>query len=216
VRYPFTDANGRLLYEKLRYERPDPDSPKGYEKSFLFRRPSKNGIGKPLGDLGDTPRVLYNLQGLATDLGAPVHVTEGEKNADDLLSRNLLATTVGGGWGNIDLERLRGRDVYVHEDCDDAGPKKSAAAAKALYDVAKSVRIVRLPGLDDREDVSDWLRGGYTVADLIEQCLAAPLYQPESGPSPQKDEVTLMWERMSDVEPEPVDWIWSGRIAAAS
>jgi putative DNA primase/helicase len=37
----------------------------------------------------------------------------------------------------------------------------------------------------------------------------------EPSPQPKKkaNEVELVWDRMSDIEPEPVDWIWTGRLA---
>src|SRR5262249_34398410 len=41
--YPYTTADGIELYQKLRYERPNPNEPKGYEKTFLIRRPDGNG-----------------------------------------------------------------------------------------------------------------------------------------------------------------------------
>ena len=56
----------------------------------------------------------------------------------------------------IALIPLKGRDVLILEDNDDAGRKKAEIAAKALYCVAKTTRVVRLPGLGHGQDVSDW------------------------------------------------------------
>ena len=56
------------------------------------------------------------------------------------------------------MRRGARRPQHHHpEDNDDAGRTKALAAARALHGKAKTVRIVALPDLPDKGDVSDWL-----------------------------------------------------------
>jgi hypothetical protein len=209
TQHPYVNRDGVLLYETVRYKRRR-DEPKK-----MWARHNKDGTW--YWGAGTDERVLYRLQNLITaDPDESCHIAEGEKDADRLASLNLLATTVAfGNWDGVDLEPLRGRAVYVHEDNNDTGRKKAAEAAAAVHRVARSVRIVRLPGLREDKDVSDWLDANDDDVELlIESCRAAPTYKPEPETPPKGEEVvTLAWDCMADVEPAPVDWIWPGYLA---
>jgi len=52
-------------------------------------------------------------------------------------------------------------------DNDEAGKKHAKIVAKNLYEIAKEIRIVELPGLPPKGDVSDWLQNGGTKEKLI-------------------------------------------------
>jgi hypothetical protein len=164
--YDYTDAAGTLLYQKLRYE------PKGFSQ----RRP--DGKGGWLTKLGDVRRVPYRLPGLAQHADGTVFVCEGEKDADRVASLGICATSVDSGhWNDETAAVLAGRDCLVLEDKDEKGRKRALEAARALHGHAKSVRIVRLPGLAEDGDVSDWLdadpdRGADELAEI---CFDAPL-----------------------------------------
>ena len=68
------------------------------------------------------------------------------------------ATCVAAGkWTDECVKALVGRDIIILEDNDDAGRVKALAAGQALDGTAESVRIVSLPDLPDKGDVSDWL-----------------------------------------------------------
>lgn len=72
--YPYTTADGIERYQKLRYERPNPNEPKGYEKTFLIRRPDGNGGW--YGEMGDE-RVLYRQQNIIdAPLDERVHIVQ--------------------------------------------------------------------------------------------------------------------------------------------
>jgi DNA primase len=62
-----------------------------------------------------------------------------------------------GKWTDSCVRALAGRDIIVLQDNDGAGEKKALEAAQALHSVAKTIRIVLLPGLKPGGDVSDWL-----------------------------------------------------------
>ena len=89
--YNYTDKDGELLFQKLRYV----DG--AGKKTFRQRKP--DGRGGWDYSLGDTPKVLYNLPAVinAVKDGFPVWVVEGEKDADTLMDLGIIATTMPGG-----------------------------------------------------------------------------------------------------------------------
>src|SRR5262249_2282535 len=59
--------------------------------------------------------------------------------------------------------------------------KKAHDAAQALHGVAKTVRVVRLPNLPEKGDVSDWLDADAgNAAKLADVCFDAPEWTPET------------------------------------
>jgi hypothetical protein len=168
--YDYRDANDELQYQVCRL---DP-------KSFRQRRP--DGKGGWIWGVGEK-RVLYRLGELLKNPYATVFFCEGEKDADNVAAAiNQCTTTIASGkWTPDCVAPLTGRDVWIIEDHDAAGRKRSADAVKHLHGVAKSVRIVRLPGLDkETNDVSKWLDADPgNAARLVDICLAAPLATPE-------------------------------------
>ena len=125
-------------------------------------------------------RVPYNLPQLIAEPTRMIYFVEGEKDADRLISAGLLSTTASQGSGAKWQPELTkwfvGRDIVVIPDNDEPGRAHADKVARALVPVARSVRIVTLPGLPDKGDVSDWLDQGGEVADLITICETAPLW----------------------------------------
>lgn len=175
--YDYTDRAGNTLYQVLRYEHPQP--PEGVSrKSFLQRRP--DGSGGWFGRVSDVAKVPYRLADFDQHAHDLLFVTEGEKDADRLTDLGFRATTVASGLWTADAVReLAGYDVFVLEDNDQAGREKAEKAAAALHGVASAVRIVRLPDLPERGDVSDWLDADPANAmRLLPIAQAAPLWKP--------------------------------------
>jgi hypothetical protein len=155
--YPYTDENGTLLYQVVRFD------PK------RFRQRRRDGNGTWTWNLRGVRRVLYGLTELVSRPDERVFVVEGEKDADRLRKLTLLATTNSGGadkWKPEYSEYLRGRDVVILPDNDALGRDHAQAVALALNGVARSIKVVPLPGLHEKEDVSDWLDAGHTISDL--------------------------------------------------
>lgn len=159
--YQYRDADGKLVFEVVRRA----------GKRFLQRRPDPAGKDGWTWNLQGVQRVLYRLpELLAAPVDSTAFVVEGEKDADRLRSLGLVATCNPGGAGKWRKEYstpLKGRHVVVLPDNDDPGRAHAAAVLKALSGVAASVRVVELPGLPEKGDVSDWLDSGHTGQELL-------------------------------------------------
>jgi hypothetical protein len=177
--FDYQDSNGTLLYQVLRFT----------PKNFRQRRP--DGNGGYIWKLTDR-RVLYRWPELRRFPDATIFVTEGEKDADRLWSIDQCATTVAAGkWTDECVQALVGRDIIILQDNDDAGRTKALEAANLLHGVANTVRVVLLPRLPERGDVSDWLDVGHSKEELIDTCLNAPLWEPQAqAVKPENKSVT--------------------------
>ncbi|WP_428558888.1 MAG: hypothetical protein ACP59X_12865 [Solidesulfovibrio sp. DCME] len=72
-------------------------------------------------------------------------------------------------------------------DNDDPGRKHARDVARQLHDLAEVVKIIELPGLPPKGDVSDWLAAGGTRESLLEMVKAAPAWEPSAeAPSDQE------------------------------
>jgi hypothetical protein len=116
---------------------------------------------------------------------ADVFICEGEKDADRLMAHGLtVVTDLAGAWQNEQNPKwlagynphLTLKNVYILPDNDDAGRVRAAYIAASLSGIAASVRIVNLPDLPEKGDVSDWLDGGGDGRTLTEICRFAPRF----------------------------------------
>jgi hypothetical protein len=132
--------------------------------------------GKPKGQ-----KIPYRLPDIAKHKHATLFIVEGEKDADRLVSLGLVATTASEGAGKwtADLNQyFSGRDVCILPDNDDPGIGHAQDIAQNLHGIAAKVRIIRLPGLPPKGDISDWLDQGGTADKLGELCLDTPEFRP--------------------------------------
>jgi hypothetical protein len=173
--YPYRDEDGAMRYQVVRL------APK---KDFRQRRPN----GAPdrwLWNMHGVEPLPYRLPELLADPNATVFVVEGEKDVDNLFNVGILATCNHGGAGKWrpEISRwLAGRHVAVVPDNDDQGRSHAGDVARKLAGIAASIRILELPDLPPKGDVSEWLARGGTADDL-DQLLAAakPAGQPETS-----------------------------------
>jgi hypothetical protein len=182
--YVYHSEDGTQLFEVCRTA----------NKQFPQRRPGAKEWG-----IDGVRRVLYRLPDLlAADTDAPLFVCEGEKDADRLASLGLVATTSPGGagkWDDAYNEPLRGRRVCVLPDNDEPGHQHAQQVAGALHGTAVGVRILALPALPEKGDVSDWLDAGGTTEELLHLAEAVPLWEPppaEHGASLLDDVAALL------------------------
>jgi putative DNA primase/helicase len=171
IYYDYLDESGKLLYQAVRILTAD-------GKTFRQRRP--DGEGGWIWNLQNTRRVLYRLpELLAASPDRLVYVPEGEKDCDNLRAVGEIATTNpqgAGKWRPEYAEALRGRHVVVLPDNDEPGRKHGEDVARLLRGVAASIKVVLLPGLRAKGDVSDWLAAGHTAEELRALVEAAPLF----------------------------------------
>jgi hypothetical protein len=182
--YDYRDEQGELLMQVVRME----------PKTFRQRRPDGDDWNWSVKGVRVVP---YRLRDLLAAPDAVVYLVEGEKDADRLASLGLVATCNAGGagkWRKEHSEFLRGRHVVILPDNDDAGREHAKNAAKTLRGIAAQVRVIALPGLPAKGDVSDWLdTGGSAEAlqDLLKEPAAAHA-EPAEGDAEKKPSQTDM------------------------
>lgn len=211
----YTDAKGEPVGLVVRW-----NTPTGKDVRPVSRK--ADGSGWIIGGM-PTPRPLYGLPDLlATKRGERVYVTEGEKAADAARAVGLMATTSPHGSksaGKADWSPLAGQEVVILPDHDDAGERYADDVARlATAAGAKSVRVVRLVELwawmPEGGDMADLLehRGG-DVDPLRDEVEALTDKTTATTPKPVPIDGAPVIVRLSDVKPEPVAWLWPGRIA---
>jgi putative DNA primase/helicase len=172
--YIYESAHGEPLYEVVRY----------FPKDFRVRRP--NGNDGYTWSIKGIARVPFRLPEL---LHAPddemVLIVEGEKDVLALVALGFTATTNLGGakasngtagagkWLFGYNEHFQGRRVVILPDNDPAGRAHAETIAGNLRPLAKSLKVVALPGLPDKGDVSDWLAAGGNKDGLLKLVEAA-------------------------------------------
>lgn len=177
--YDYRDEAGALLFQVVRFEPKD------------FRQRRLDGKDGWLWKLDDVRRVLYKLpELLAADPAESVFIGEGERDVDNLGVLGLVATTNAGGagkWRAEYAESLRGRHVVILADNDDVGEKHARQIGRSLIGKAASVKLLRLPNLPDKGDVSDWLAAGGTRDELLRLATEAEEWTPhEAAPNAAK------------------------------
>lgn len=167
--YDYVDEQGELRYQVCRME----------PKSFRQRVPKDEGGWS--WSVKGVEALPYRLPDMRAKPQATVLVVEGEKDADALTALGLVATCNSGGagkWPDAMNRHFSGRRVVILPDNDNAGQKHADLVAGKLHGIAGSVRVLTLPGLPDKGDVSDWLATGKTRADVVAACKSAPEWTP--------------------------------------
>ena len=114
--------------------------------------------------------------------GRPVCVAEGEKDVRTLASWGLVATCNpegAGKWKKAFAQHLKGATVvHVFPDNDDLGRKHAQDVARSLHGLVGEVRVVELPDLPPKGDVTDWAASGRTFEDLGRAVASAAPWKP--------------------------------------
>lgn len=166
--YDYRDERGELLFQVCRM----------IPKDFRQRRPDGNGgwVWRTKG-VRKVPYRLFELQAkVAHDT---ILIVEGEKDVDRLAELGFVATCNAGGagkWQDEISQYFASKTVYILSDNDEPGAAHARDVAEKLAPLAREVRVVELPGLPDKGDVSDWLANGGDHRTLIDLCLAAPVW----------------------------------------
>lgn len=205
--YDYRDEAGNLLFQVIRYE----------PKTFRQRRP--NEAGGWVFNIKGIRRVPYRLPELLQNLEEVVFVVEGEKDVHALEGISCLATCNAGGglkWDRAHAIHLKDRNVVILPDNDQTGRQHAEQVAESLQDIAKEVKLVPLPDLPEKGDVSDWIAAGGTKERLIQFVLDAPLWEAKEQPNPEPlpPSIEAFLPFPLDVIPQPVrDFICNGAKA---
>lgn len=164
--YIYTDENKKPLYKVMRYE----------PKNFIQ---AKYNNGNWVFKMNDVRYVLYNLpKVIESDV---VYFVEGEKDADNLNSIGLVATTTVSGASSFNkraleyVKFLKNKQIFIIPDNDKAGYKYAENIKKALDGIATSVKILNLtneiPDLKNKCDISDVLAeyGKNNTLEILEK-----------------------------------------------
>lgn len=205
--YSYRDFNGNEVFQVVRFE------PKDFRQRH--RDPVTN---KWVYNTRGIQKVLYKLPQLK---GKPsVFIVEGEKDADTLWALGLPATTNAGGAGKwseaytLQLVQAGVRKVAILPDNDDPGRQHAERIAAACSRDEIEARVVMLPGLPPKGDVSDWLQT-HSKDDLLKATQEAEL---STSADPLRAGRRVKLTSASQVKIAPVKWLWStegqGRIPA--
>jgi len=222
-RYPYQDRDGTLLCEIVREE----DS----EGNKRFKACRPDGHGGSIPNIDGITQVPYRLpKVLEADT---VYLVEGEKDVHTLEGWGLISSCNPFGARNSRVyetwtDHFRGRHIVILPDNDEAGRKHAADVAAALLDVASTVRVVTLPGLHEKGDITDWKESGGTAQQLAELIKSKTpmdaaalsdlharwgLADVRPKAISRAETGSLITRRMSDIEARPVSWLWPRRIA---
>lgn len=215
--YHYHDPDGHLIYGVHRFRLPNGD------KTFRQYPWIKGAWLKAIGCMEGIPLYLYRLPGLLTaEPEDPVWIVGGEKSVDRLTGLELVATCnpMGEGkWQDEYSEYLRDRVCFILPDADLVGRKHAAKVAASLQGFAKQVKVVELPGLPLKGDISDWLDQGGTLDDLGRLAAAAPEWKPaEEGEELEAEEGLARDATVADLRvlQSSASWLWTLWIPVAS
>jgi hypothetical protein len=184
--YPYTDADGSLVMEVLRY--------RTEEGGKTFRQRCPDGAGGWTWSTSHlVERPLYRLPEVmaAVSAGEPVWVVEGEKDADALAALGHAATCnpmgadngAGNKWRPEHTRWLAGARVWVVADRDDPGVLHATYVASRLEEAGCRVRVRTVPA--PHKDVHDMLSAGGSVDDVVPLAEEAAVPAQQEFPAPE-------------------------------
>jgi predicted P-loop ATPase len=153
-------------------------------KRFHQRRPGPNGSW--VNGLGKAKQLLYNLPEISKMNDEIIFVVEGEKDVETLRTHGLLGTCSPGGaakpsagkpyrskWRPEFSHWLKDKTIAVIPDNDEAGLAHAESVLQSLNSVAKIVRLLLLPDLPPKGDVTDWLSANGSKERLLRLATSA-------------------------------------------
>ena len=150
MKYVYRNHLGAQVYGVIRYE------PK------TFRQAHKTDNGWKWGMEG-VSRVPYNLPEVIN--AEKVYICEGEKDADTITKQGEVGTcNVGGAgkWLDAYSAYFEGKEVIICPDQDEPGEKHAQQVLKSVSQVAKWVKVLRIPN----KDISEYLDNGGVLKKL--------------------------------------------------
>jgi 5S rRNA maturation endonuclease (ribonuclease M5) len=220
--YDYFDAKGNLLFQVVRFRpkaftqrRPVPNDNRHHiwavTEGWYEEDPKTGDYRKAQGasqDRNNRPKpsavwydavetVPYRLPEVLAQVSKKLNVliAEGEKDVDNLQRLGFVATCnpMGAGkWRVHHSEYLRGANVVIIADKDDAGRKHAQQVARSLWGKASKIRVMELPDRQKPDgepikvkDASDWIEAGGTADELVTLVKALPVWElsAKAGPN---------------------------------
>ncbi len=153
--------------------------------------------------------VPFNLQAVIE--AKTVFIVEGEKDCLRLKDLGLVATCnpMGSGkWKDEYGQFLKGKTVIIIPDNDRPGREHAEDVKAKIKPFVDSVRLVELPGLPPKGDVSNWLDAGGTIDQLREIVAKVPEETKPKGPWDSPVSI----RRMVTTPPPPFPWFANQRM----
>jgi len=223
--YEIRDADGRLVAVHRRRDYSDGS------KRFAWLTPGPNGRLRPgLGDLSPADLPLYGIDRLDREAKSAIVVCEGEKATEALLKLglNAVGTTTGASSTPGD-EALRPlldfQRVFLWPDNDGPGRAHMVRIGDRLQRLgARDVRVLSWADAPAHGDAADFAeqhgeQAREKLRELVDVARPWPDWAQEVQAEQTRAEVELRPEEravvvcLADVEPEPVRWLWRGRLA---
>src|SRR5262249_39964884 len=98
-----------------------------------------------------------------------VFIVEGEKDVETLQGHGLVGTTNAGGadaWNDAYAPFFKDKRVVIIPDNDEPGRRHAIKVTRSILPVAETVRIVELPDIPPKGDVTDYL-SNHVKSDLV-------------------------------------------------
>ena len=176
--YDYLNPDRTLRFQVVRFR-----VPPGVAKKILQCRPDPANPNAWIWNLKGVQPSVYRLPELIeADPSEWVWIVEGEKDVDRLRDHGLVATCnpMGAGkWRKHYNRQLRGRKVAVIPDNDPAGIAHALNVATEVHTTADTVRLLTLPDVPEKGDVSDWLDAGHSIEELQGLLHVALPFEPE-------------------------------------
>ena len=170
TRYRYTDAAGVPVLEVVRYRYATSRRTSSSGRILLPRWYDAEARSWAWGCSAQALQ-LYRLPEVVRAVKEGETIYVGEKDVETLRSHGYTATCNPHGvlqWIDRYNDALNGASVVVVPDNDVWGMWHTWHVLAQLEPVASSVKMLRLPGLRPKEDVTDWFAKGHSAADLQE------------------------------------------------
>lgn len=169
--YEYRDTNLKLVFSKIRLEWLDEDGKR--QKTFRYLDAETRTAIKPLGADG----LIYRLPSTLASIerGAPIHWTEGEKDADAVVRAGRAATSHHQGAGHVtqaQADWLKGaKSVWIWMDVDyphpEVGAYDAAVRNNRLLNAGLHPRQIRIVRAAKGKDAFDHLAQGLRISDAV-------------------------------------------------
>jgi len=202
-RHDYHDANGNLLYQRVRFEPGD----NGRSKKYMPFEPATkiwSRLCEP---------VLYRLP--EVNSAATVFICEGERKADIIKSWGLVGTCLDSGAASIItptmINILTGKELIILPDNDDAGRTYRDNIVRAMQGKAASIKVIDLPGLEHKGDIVDWITTpGNDKELLLELIRQTSEWRPLAASPPA---LPFAFRQFSEIKSRQIHWLWPGKLA---